>query len=249
MKRVRVPLALCMLCGGAVSVTQRAHAEDADVLAQRLGTISAHLIQGHATLEKLEEEYLDVLGLPLTPEQRGLVFTKMACMYASAGGAEYCDTTATYCQEALSYPVAADVAGDLYLYWAVALRQHYAGWRGVRYSVARHRIVEPVLAGLRLVLDAGAPARPTDLPRVDRYTVMGEHPDLEKRHAEQMAARQNAVLLDRLFKQRSGLAGMCTALYSQPPADPEELQRLLTQALPRYPDVVQQIMTELKKGK
>jgi hypothetical protein len=107
--------------------------------------------------------------------------------------------------------------------------------------------MEPVLAGLRVVLDAGAPAQPVELPPVDRYTVLGPHPDLDKHHADQMAARQKAQSLDRLYQQRRYLGGWCTALYSQPPADRDELQRLLAQALPKYRDVVQQIMDELSR--
>ncbi len=250
MKRARVALVLWLAGAGALGCARPAPAQGADALAQRLGTISEHVSQGHTTLEKLEEEYLDVLRLPLTPDQRGLVSTKIASMYASAGGVEYCDAAATYCQEALSYPVAADVAGDLYAWWGVALRQHYAGWRGARYPVARRRIMEPLLAGLRVVMDAGAPPEPVPLPRVDADSGLGPPPpQLAKRHADQMAAREKAELLNGLFWGRSALIGTCTVVYSQPPTDPDELQRLLTQALPKYPDVIQEIMSGLKTGK
>jgi hypothetical protein len=249
MRRARVALALWVVWGGALGWVGPACAEDADAFESHVAAVYGQYMRADTTIEKLEQEYLDLLRLPLSPEQRGVVFSKMASMYASPGGREYSDTAATYCEETLSYPLAADVAGDVYVCWATALQGHYRDWRGARYPIARRRIMAPVLAGLRLVLDAGAPAQPVQLPSVDMYSVLGPRAVFEKRHAEQMAARKKAEALYKLHDSRRALVDACTWLYRQPPADPDELQRLLTQALPKYPDVVQQIMTELKKGK
>ena len=250
MKRRRVALVLWLVGGGALGCARPAPAEDPDAFTQRLGAITGQWMRGAVALEKVEEEYLDVLRLPLSPEQCGVVFSQMGSMYASQGGREYCDTTATYCQEALSYPLAPDVAGDVYVCWSAALRDHYLGWRGVRFPVARRRIMQPVLTGLSVVMDAGAPSQAPTLPAVGMMSGAGPPPPgLEKRHAEEVAARKKAESLSRLFEQRRALVGTCAWLYRQPPADPDELQRLLTQALPKYPDVVEQIMGGLKAGK
>ncbi len=203
------------------------------------------------TREKLEEEYLSLLEVATSPEEQGLVYAHIVWLYSSNGTNPQPNVVETYCQEALTHPLPVDVAALMYSRWSSALSRRYMqDWRGSRHSVARRRIIAPVLDGLKLVLDNGAPKERVELPAVGKYNIAAppDSPALQRarqRHAEQMAARQTAERLDSLKFYRGIFVQQCINLYLREPADPDELTRLATEALADHPEALQDLLDQL----
>lgn len=245
-RRGTVILALGLL---AVCSAVADGADGGGALDQQLADLDNRAALGQTTLEKLEDDYLN-LAKSVTTVQRGLVFSRIAWMYGSAGSRGYSNLVQMYCQEALSYPLSSDVAGEVYCLWVGALAEDSRDWSGGRFRVARRVNMRLILRGLRIVLDAGAPSGRVALPAVDMYTMPGPlPPETQKRYSEQVAARQRAQLLNRLYESRRALVSWSASLYHRPPSDVDELSALVAEQLGRNPDVVREIMERLNSGK
>ena len=207
------------------------------------------------TEEKLEEDYLSLLELATSAEQEGLVYAHIAWMYCTKGTIRAPQVAETYCQEALGYPLPVDVAASMHNFRGMALwTRYHQEWRGERYRVARRRIIAPALAGLKLVMENGAPREAVPLPTVvidNTFIPMGAPgreealQEIARRHAAQLAERRKAELLNVLQRFREWFIRSCVNLYLQDPADPDELRRLASEALADHPEARADLLDQL----
>jgi len=209
---------------------------------------------GNTTREKLEEEYLALLDVAESPKQQGLLYAHIVWLYSSHG-INQPDVVETYCQETLTCPVRLDVALWMYRWWMMALDARYRDdWRGIRYAVARRRIVVPRFGALKLLLDNGAqkelPPDPYEpLFRELSGTTGAEREQvLEKiRELAEVQPRdpQRDHKLD-LMRDRKRFMASIIDLYFQPPAAPEELKALAAKELADYPEALQDLLEQLQ---
>jgi len=241
---------LLLICLAGMLATGPAGAGPASDLETALAGLDGECASGARDRGELELDYLRLIDPSLPPEVKGMVYARIATMYTMAEQ-KAPERAAAYCQEALSYPLPAASAAQMHVYWADALILVYGDWDGLRFPVARRRILEPCLAGLAIALDHGAQAGYAEPPPVGKHDIAPDPNNpasqaVEARHAAELAARQDVVERNELSLVRATLISTCKALYAREPADYGELSTLAGRALAGHPDVVAELMADAR---
>jgi hypothetical protein len=213
-----------------------------------LARIDATSRSGGISGEKLEDDYLALLAKAVSGEERGLVYAHIGLMYTWLGP-QACDVTEAYCREALRYPLPLPVQARVRIAICGAIRERYREWNGSRLLVARRIVADCWLDALRFLLDNGAPKTPVKGPVPTLFHIVGDSAAVERRIRDQRAAEDKADALNELHECRETVIKRLVSEYRRVPEAPDELRDLATKALPKHPEVVNEIMDRLKTGK
>lgn len=222
-------------------------------LAQQLARIRSQNKGEGTDWGKLEAECLTLIQDHNSPEEKGKIYATIALIYAEKGWSSSEDIripkALKFCKKALDYPLEATTACKMYGGWADSLMVEYWEHAEEEFVKLRREAIVPCLTGLKLALDNKAPKKLPPPPAVHVYTISPSSPDYEKlmnKYKQELAARKKWEFESQLYFQRKALTQRYVSLYSHKPYDIEELQHFADQILKDHPDVVEELLTEVK---
>lgn len=201
-------------------------------------------------MEELEARHRKLLRETDSSEDKGKIYAEIASMYASSGIQRYLTEVIEYCQKALQLPLDISTACQMYVYWGEALEAKYRDATGEDFIAKRQQIVIPYLTGLKLVIENQTTRKRREPPAVSRYRYDGPPNDPEyqamlKKHEEEITARENVMLQNKLVDYRNVFTSKCVDLYSREPFAQDELQQLAGEILENE-DAAKEILTEVR---
>ncbi len=232
------------------------YSKDPNVLLEKnLSEIVAKDRGGGTDIKKLEDDCLSLLSDNNSPEEKGIIYSKIALMYAGKGYSSPNDIriqkTTEYSMKALGHPL--DVVTSSKIYACLADSQIAPYWHSshTEFIKARREAILTILSGIKLVLENNAPKYIKEPPPpVGKYEVDSTSPDYEKvvkKHDEQMAARKKWEFEQNLYFQRDILTGLCVSLYSHKPYNTGELENFAREKLKGHDDAIDEIMAKVQE--
>jgi len=223
-------------------------------LERSLSTIAAKDKGEGTDVRNLENACLNLLEKHNSPQDKGIIYAKIAFVYSGKGYSSPNDMriakTKEYCKKALTQPLEPITSAEIYSCLAGAQTAYKWNRPNQEFTKARKESIENYLTALKVVLDNNAPAEKTEPPGVGKYDINPANPDYDKvvqKHQQELTVRQKWNSDQKLYILRRGLIGQCVDLYSHRPYDTEELETYAREMLKGHDDVIDELIAKVNE--
>lgn len=188
---------------------------------------------------QLEARYLTLLEHYPEKEEKARVYFALVDMYCQTGLTDP-DSAVQYAHRALALPLDPQLQIPLYHKLGDAMQVQNRGVTGAELVRARKEVAVPYLKGIKLALECGLPELPLEVPVVPRMDASeGVDQDLLQQHQQQVEARRQAQLVNRMVQDRAICGDQLVFLYTRRPYATDELRAMASEILGNEKTVAQ----------
>jgi hypothetical protein len=208
----------------------------------RLKQITSQAAVG-VDIQKLERNCLELLKDPNSPADKGVIYSKIALMYAGAGYSSPTDIkiakTVEYCRKALAEPLDRVTTLEMYSHLSDSQIARFRAAPEDKFVKARREIIVTSLIGFRMALDMNAPKSIAGQAGVGVYGA--DNNSVMKKNL-QFGIQPKGDNQSKLGMLRQELMDSCVELYSHQPYDANELETCAHRILKGHDDAVAELM-------